>query len=158
MGLRREWRDAAAVVCAATVLIPALQDEQLAARRQGVRESTRDVARIECWVVRRCGNQLRRFHAIDATRSQVLRLRHIDARSANIALQRRQATRVRPEDTGRFTSDLPPLLRLLEYRPNVQFPTPAAEVHRDRDERRLLGVDRLPVAHREHPAELVLCC
>ena len=63
----------------------------------------------------------RRFHAIDATLSQVLRLRHIDARSANIALQRRQATRVRPEDTGRFTGDVSALLCLLVHRADVQL-------------------------------------
>ena len=63
----------------------------------------------------------RRFHAIDATLSQVLRLRHIDARSANIAFQRRQATRVRPEDTGRFTGDVSALVRLLVNRPDVQL-------------------------------------
>ena len=107
---------------------------------------------------RRCGNQLRRFDAIDATLSQVLRVRHIDARSANIALQRRQAKSLRQEAPRGPAGDVSALVRLLEYRADVQLPTPAAEVHRDRDERRLLGVDRLPVAHREHPAELVLCC
>ena len=63
----------------------------------------------------------RRFDAIDATLAQVLRLRHIDARSANIAFQRRQATRVRPEDTGRFTGDVSALVRLLVDRADVQL-------------------------------------
>ena len=51
LGARRERRHAAAVVCAAPVFIPALQDEQLAAGGKSVRQSARDVARIECWVL-----------------------------------------------------------------------------------------------------------
>ena len=51
MGLCRERRHAAAVVRPASVLIPALQDEQLAAGGKSVRQSARDVARTECWVL-----------------------------------------------------------------------------------------------------------